>query len=267
MLTGLLFCSLVALFALLLVPGEDAAPAAVTYDFLRRSMEEHYIPENRKPRLEILGRKLQDVTKSGLLIGTGLGLLGIVVTLKRWHWLAILAGIALFFAGLLLTRFGVNREFKKWQARVLDDVPNLISFAPAFLKTGGVSLRRAISLTLPFLAGPLGDEIWMAIDRVERTGNARDAFDELSRRIGHPCMDSICQRMSTAWDASPSPDLFDDLSEQLQDVEEIAAAGSTAASAGLAALICVIGLLGIGLVFGYPAWQCLASKLTAGFGL
>jgi hypothetical protein len=264
-LAGVLFVVLLILFLLLFLPGERAAPVAITYDYLRRNLEEQFIPEDKRPRLEIVGRKAKDVLKSGLLIGVCLGVFGFMITLKRLHWLAIIVGIASFFVGLLMARFGVNREFKNWQARVFDDVPNLISFTPAFLRTGSITLRGAISLTLPFLSGPLRDEIWMTIDRIKRTGSAKDSFADLAKRIGHPCMESICSRLSTAWDASPSPDLFDDLSDQIQDIEEIAAAGSTATSAGLAALICVLGLFGAFLVFGYPAWQYMVSKLAMGF--
>lgn len=121
-------------------------------------------------------------------------------------------------------------------------------------------------MTVPFLAGPLRDEIWTALDKIKRTGNAKSAFDDLAVRVGHPCMDSICLRLSTAWDASPSPELFEDLSDQMQDMEEIAAAGATAGRGGLLALICLIGLIGAGMVFGYPAWIYMASKLAFGFG-
>ena len=145
-------------------------------------------------------------------------------------------------------------------------MPTLTSFAPAFLKVGGITLRDAISMTVPFLKGPLRDEIWIALDRIKRRGDTKSAFDNLVDRVDHLCMDSICLRLSTAWDASPSPDLFADSSDQMRDMEEIAAAGATAGKAGMFAPICVLGLLGAALVFGYPAWIYLSSKLAMGFG-
>jgi hypothetical protein len=230
-------------------------------------MEQRFISEDDRPRLEILGRKAKDVVKSGILVGICAGLSGFLLTFHKLRLLAMPVGIALFFAGLALARYSVNYEFKKWQARVFDDLPDLIGFAPAFLKTGGITLRGAISMTLPFLSGPLRDEMWIALDKIKRTGNARRAFEDLAKRVGHPCMDSVCLRMSTSWDASPSPEIFDDLTDQIRDVEEIAAARSTAGKAGLLALICVLGLLGAGMVFGYPAAIYMGDKLTAGFGL
>ncbi len=265
-LSGLLFITFFVLLLFLIVPGEDASPAAVTMDYVNRYVSQKFMPEEKVPRLEILGRNAKDVVKSGLFIGISLGLVGFLIMFKRIHWLAIPLGIVLFFAGLMLVRFVSDNEFKKWQARVFDEVPDMVSFMPAFLKTGAITMRGAISMTLPFLSGPLQDEIWMALDKIKRTGNARTAFSELSGRIGHPCMDSICLRLSTAWDASPSPDIFDDLTDQIQDIEEIAAARSTAGKAGMFALICVLGLLGAGLVFGYPAWIYMADKLTMTFG-
>jgi hypothetical protein len=267
LLPGLLFTSLFALFLLLVIPGERASLALVTYDSLKRGMERRFISDADRPRLEILGRKAMDVVKSGVLIGICAGLLGFLLTLHKLRWLAPLFGVALFFAGLALARYSVNYEFKKWQARVFDDLPDLIGFAPAFLKTGGITLRGAISMTLPFLSGPLRYEMWIALDKINRTGNARGAFDDLAKRVGHPCMDSVCLRMSTSWDASPSPELFDDLTDQIRDVEEIAAARSTAGKAAMLALICVLGLLGALMVYGYPAFVFMGEKLMAGFGL
>jgi Flp pilus assembly protein TadB len=216
--------------------------------------------------LKILGKTVGDVVKSSLFISAGIGFFGFLMAFYRLHWLALIVGIACFAVGLALSRAGVNNEFKRWQARVFEEVPILISFAPSFLKVGGITLRDAISMTVPFLEGPLRDEIWTALDKIQRTGNTRGAFNELADRIDHPAMDSICIRLSTAWDASPSPELFDDLSDQVQDVEEIAVAGTTAGKAGLLALICVLGLLGALLVFAYPAWLYMASQFSMGFG-
>ena len=265
-LLGLLFSTLFALLLLLIVPGDDAAPVAVTADYINRYLAQRLLPEENRPRLAIVGRKEQDIVKAGILSGTFFGLVGFLIMFKRLHWLAILVGIALFFAGLMLVRIVSDNEFKKWQAGVFEAVPDIVSFVPAFLKTGAITLKGAISMTLPFLTGPLKDEIWMTIDKISRTGNARTAFGELSGRIGHPCMDAICLRLSTAWDASPSPEIFDDLSDQIQDIEETAAARSTAGKSGMFTLICVLGMLGAMMVYGYPTWIYMAGRLTAVFG-
>jgi hypothetical protein len=265
----LLFIALLALLLLLCVPDRECAvsPASVTIDQARRSFERRFIGDrDRETRLKILGKTVDEATRSSLVISGGIGLLGFLLAFFKFHWLALIVGLACFAIGLMLSQAGVNNEFKRWQARVFEEVPTIIGFAPSFLKVGGITLRDAISMTVPFLSGPLRDEIWTALDKIRRTGNTRGAFNELADRIDHPAMDSICIRLSTAWDASPSPELFDDLSDQIQDVEEIAAAGATAAKAGLLALICVLGLLGALLVFAYPAWLYMASQFTMGFG-
>ena len=265
----LLLVALLALFLLLFVPDRECAvsPASVTIDQARRSLERRFAGDrNKKTRLKILGKTVGDVIRSSLFIGTGIGLLGFLLAFFRLHWLALIVGLACFVVGFMLSQAGVNTEFKRWQARVFEEVPTIINFAPSFLKVGGITLRDAISMTVPFLSGPLRDEVWTALDKIRRTGNTRDAFNELADRIDHPAMDSICIRLSTAWDASPSPELFDDLSDQVQDVEEIAAAGTTAGKAGLLALICVLGLLGALLVFASPGWLYMASQFSMGFG-
>jgi len=262
-----LLASLFILFLLLLVPGKySSSPVAITYDTLRRRVENHFAGE-QEAKLQILGKTVADVTRSSLFIGLFAGVLvGAAALPFVPHWLAMVLGVVSFAGGIALSQAGLNIEFQRWQARVFADVPNLVSFAPSFLKVGGITLRDSISMTVPFLTGPLKDELWIAIDKVKRTGNTRDAFDELAARVDHPCMNSICLRISTAWDASPSPDLFADLSDQLQDVEELAAAGTTAGKAGMLALTCVLGLLGSMIVIGYPMWIYLSLQMTRGFG-
>ncbi len=264
-LPGLLFASLLTFLLLVLVPGEDAAPASVTLDYVRRSFMNRYAGD-RSTKLAILGKTTGDAFRFSLAVSIAAGLLGFLPAFFKWRWLALIVGVAFFVSGFLLSQHAVKNEFKKWQARVFGDVPTLISFAPSFLRVGGITLRDAISMTVPFLSGPLRDEVWTALDRIRRTGHTRDAFDELAERVDHPVMDAICLRLSTAWDASPSPGMFDDLSDQMQDMEEIDAAGATAGKAGMLALICVLSLLGAVLVFGYPAGQYLMAKMSMGFG-
>jgi hypothetical protein len=266
-LTILLFASLLALFLLLFVPDREFAvsPASYTIDYARRSFEKH-LAGDKAAKLAILGKTVEDTVKFSLFVSAGIGLFGFMITFSKFHWLALIVGVVCFAIGWLISQSAMKNEFKKWQAQVFEELPTLISFAPSFLRVGSVTLRDAISMSVSFLNGPLRDEIWNALDRIKRTGATRDAFDELAERVDHPAMDSICIRLSTAWDASPSPDLFEDLSDQIRDVEEIATAGATATKAGMLALICVLGLLGVMMVIGYPAWLYMVSRITMGFG-
>jgi hypothetical protein len=264
LLSLLLFFDLSLLLLLLFIPNEyGISGASVTLDIVRRKFESRY-SDDKKVKIAVLGRTADDVVKISIIISVFLGILGILFTLRRWHWLALVAGAACFMTGFLLSQAVVENEFKRWQSMVFNEVPVLINFAPAFLKVGGITLRDAISMTIPFLSSPLREEIWTMLDRIRRTGNVKNALELLADRVKHPAMDAICTRLSAAWDASPSPDLFADLSDQMQDMEEIAAAGGTAARAGVFALICVLGLAGSVLVFGYPAWIYEMSKMTMG---
>ena len=162
----LLFISLLALFLLLFVPDREYAvsPASITLDYARRSFERRFAGDrDRETRLKILGKTVGDVIRSSLFISACIGLLGFLLAFFRLHWLALIVGIACFAIGFMLSQAGVNNEFKRWQARVFEEVPILISFAPSFLKVGGITLRDAISMTVPFLKGPLRDEIWAAL--------------------------------------------------------------------------------------------------------
>lgn len=266
-LTILLFIVLVVFFVLLFVPGREyvVSPASYTIDYARRSFEKQFAGD-KAAKLAIIGKTVEDTAMSSFFVSAGAGLLGFIITFSKLHGLSSLVGIVCFAIGFLVSQVGIKNEFNKWQAQVFAELPTLISFAPSFLKVGGITLREAISMTVPFLRGPLRDEVWNALDRIKRTGAARDAFDELAGRVDHPAMDSICIRLSTAWDASPSPGLFDDLSDQIRDAEEIAAAGATSAKAGMLTLICVLGLLGVMMVVGYPAWLYMVYRITMGFG-
>ena len=165
----MLLASLFALFLLLLVPGRySSSPAAITYDTLRRSVENHFAGE-KEAKLQILGKTVADVTRSGLFIGLFAGVLvGVGAFSFVPHWLALVLGTASFAGGIALSQAGLNIEFQRWQARVFADVPNLVSFAPSFLKVGGITLRDSISMTVPFLTGPLERR---ALDR-HRQGKA-----------------------------------------------------------------------------------------------
>lgn len=259
----LLFAVLFALMLLLIYPDRYAiSPASVSLDYIRRSVENSY---SEKSRLEILGKTVGGIIKSSFFISVCMGMLGFLLAFSRLRWFAVIPGVICFAIGLSMSQAAVGNEFRRWQAKVFSEVPTLIGVMPAFLKVGGITLREAITMTLPFIHGPLQEELLNVIDRIKRTGNSKDPFDLLAKRIDHPCMESICLRLSTSWDASPSPDIFSDLSDQIEEIQEIAAAGTTAGRAGLLALICVLALIGSALAFGYPAAIYAYGIVTSSF--
>lgn len=267
-LTAGLFISVFALLFFLMVPvGEyDVSPATMTIDALRHRIEAMLTKGDRGEKLAIMGRTTGDVIKTGLVAGFGLGLLGGFLTFKFIGVLALAVAVGFFVLGLGLTQMAMGNEFKRWQNKVLASVPTLLNFVPAFLEVGSVTPREALSYTLPLLGEPLRSELWQVVDLIARTGRVQDAFDGLANRVKHPLMDAICFRLSSTWDTKMTPDIFSDLSDQVDEIREEEIHKATVAKSGFLALICVIGLLGAVMVFGYPGFKFLAVKLSSGFG-
>lgn len=263
-----LFLSLLACLYLLIVPTGiyGTSPVGVTMDMARRKLEEKLTEGDKAARLAIVNRSAADIIKSGLFIGLGLGVLALLAGMKFIGLLAIPAAIAVALLGIYLAELGAQNDFKTWQARLFEGVPVMVNFVPAFLEVGSISPREAIALTLPFLPEPLKTEVWTALDRIKRTGRVREALDSLASRAKHPCIESICSRLTTAWDTRIKADIFDDLGDDLDDLREMAATRATTLKGGMFAMICVIGLVGAMLIFGYPGMQYMVKQMGGGFG-
>ena len=109
---------------------------------------------DRETKLAILGRTTGDAFRFSLAVSIAAGLLGFLPAFFKWRWMALMVGAVFFVSGFLLSQHAVKIEFKRWQARVFGDVPTLISFAPSFLRVGGITLRDAISMTFPSCPDP-----------------------------------------------------------------------------------------------------------------
>lgn len=267
LLTAGLFISVFTLLFFLMVPiGEyDVSPATMTVEALRHRMESMLTKGDKGEKLAIMGRTMGDVIKAGMVAGFGLSLLGLL-SFKFFGALSLVLAVALFILGLGITQVVMGNEFKRWQSKVLASVPTLLNFVPAFLEVGSVTPREALSHTLPLLGEPLKSELWRVVDLIARTGRVQDAFDGLANRVKHPLMDAICFRLSSTWDTKMTPDIFSDLADQVDEIKEEEIHKATVAKSGFLALICVIGLLGAVMVFGYPGFKFLAVKLSSGFG-
>lgn len=264
-----LFISLFILLYLILIPTGiyQTSPAGLTIDAAKRQLENRLIAGNKGIALSVTQKSLNEVIKIALVVGLGLGVLTLVLGLKLVGVFAIPLAIAVTIGGMLLTEQIIQNEFKMWQAKIMEGTPTLVNFVPAFLEIGTITPREALSMTLPFLQEPLKTEVWTALDKINRTGRVQDALTELSGRVKHPVMDAICTRLISAWDHHVSPDIFDDLTDQIEDMKEIAATQATAAKSGFLALLCVFGLLGACLVFGYPGLQWMSQQMSRGFGM
>ncbi|MGB9887998.1 MAG: hypothetical protein ACPLRW_13540 [Moorellales bacterium] len=265
-LTVALFASLLAAFWLLFVgEGESPSPAALAADALKRRLAGFFAAGGREELLAIAGRTVGDAVRTGLLAGAGLGLVGgLLGGLLAGLWGA-LAAPAFFLAGVALARLAAENEYRRWRDRAVAGLPDLVSFVPAFLEVSAVTPREALTHAADFISEPLRSEIVGMLGPLKRRGDVEGAFERLKSRVRHPLCDAVATRLAAAWDARVTPDMFADLADQVRDAVELAAARATAAKAGLLALVCVLGMAGTMLVFGWPGVQYLLTRLGEGF--
>ncbi|MBC7105317.1 MAG: hypothetical protein H5T97_05210, partial [Firmicutes bacterium] len=186
-----LFGSLFAAFWLLLAPSAEGepSPAMLAVDAVKRRLMGFYAGGERGRMLEIAGRSPAEVARAGLFAGAGLGLLALLAGAKfLGPWSAVFA-VGLFAAGVLIAGKAAENEYRRWQARLVSGMPDLVSFVPAFLEVSGVTPREALTHSLDFLSEPLKTEMFKAVDRVKRRGAVDEAFDELRDRAKHPLVD------------------------------------------------------------------------------
>lgn len=258
-----LFIALLVSFALLIVPERmyGTSPTLIAIDTIKRKMGKRLEKKGRKEKLVLIGKELDQLIKTGTLIGLCLAfLLGLVAYLffPLLTPIAIILGLIL---GVFLVEFAIENEYKAYQAKMAQGTLPLAGFMPAFLEAEGVTPREALTYSLPFIPNPLRGELDTAVSRIARTGRVHEAMEALTNRVKDPIVDAICFRMATAWDAKVTADIFDDLGDQLEILEELAVSKETASKTGFLALISVLGLIGVLLVYGYPGMQYLAEQM------
>lgn len=261
-----LFVSLFIAFFLLCVPlGEDVTPAALAVEAVKRRVGGYFVSGDKEELLRIIGRSVGDVARTGVAVGAGLGLIGLLVSFRFIGAFSAILFVGLLILGIVVVDRVMQNEFRQWQGRLFDGIPPLVNFMPAFLEIESVTPREALAHAIPFLPEPLKSEMWTVVDRIRRTGRVREAMDSLASRAKHPLVDAVCFRLSAAWDAKITADIFADLGDQIEDLEALSISRATAAKTGYLALISVLGMLGMMLLFGYPGWQYLMNQLTEGF--
>ena len=265
--TAGLFFTLFILAYIFLSPGKYAvSPARLVVERMRSEIQSRFMSGEKVKMYDILNKTPMEVMKTGYIIGGALGFLTLFLMFKSSGLLALPVSLLVFLAGLFIVKLVFQNEYRRWQASLFDGIPVLTDFMPSFLETGAITPREAMHLTIPFLPEPLRSEMWKVVDYITRTGGVRQALDEFARRADHSVVYAVCFRFSSAWDAKVTPDIFADLNDQIRDMTEIAAAKASAAKGGLLALVCVIGLLGAGLIFGYPGMKYLFSTMGGVFG-
>ncbi len=263
---GLFITSLLA-FMLLIVPAGEfhISPATTATSKVRRSLNNYFFRDNKREIMQTLGRSTKEILKTGVIVGFGLALIVIITTFKFLGPYSALLAITAFLFGVLSTDKVVESEYKKWQEELFTGIPALVNFVPAFLEVQGITAREALYYSLPFIPQPLRGEMEEVINKIKRTGRVQEPLKVLSKKANNSVVDAICIRLSSAWDTKISSDIFDDLSEQVESINELAVNKSTVAKTGYLTLISVLGLIGVTLIFGYPGIKFLANQLTGSF--
>ncbi|KUK11511.1 MAG: hypothetical protein XD50_0294 [Clostridia bacterium 41_269] len=244
----------------------DIPPVLAAVDRVRAGINKRIASSRNAEMLNVIGKTAKEVTRKGILLASLLAFLSFALTVKFIGVFALLAAVFFFGIGILLTEKLIEGEFRRWQARVIENMPVLISFMPAFLEIEGITPREALSYSVGFLSDPLKSELESVIDKIKRTGKVKEAVDVLAKKAKHSLVDAVCFRLSAAWDAKVTADIFADLSDQVDNALEIAAARTTTMKTAYFALVCVISLIGVFLVFAYPGMKYLLSKISFSMG-
>jgi len=264
-----LLISLFLAFYFLLVPKDeyDLSPAQITVSKARTWLVSRLAGGEKKEILALIGRTVRDVVRASLLVGVGLGFLVFLLTVKFLGVFSLVLALGCGIIGVFLIEKSIEAEYNKWRNKLLDGVPDLVGFFPAFLEVEGVTLREALEHTEPFLREPLRSEVRSALVSLKLKNVVDKAVAPVMKKASHPLVDAICLRLAAAWNAGATADIFSDLTDQVEDLKELAAARATAAKTGYLALVSVLGLIGMMLVFGYPGFRFLMDKLTGAFGI
>lgn len=262
-----LFLSLFAAAYALLVSGEQLSVAEATVDAIRTKVIEFVQRSGNNERIiEILKLDVQRLVNKGFLAGLAFGaalLLATVKFLGPFSALMVPLGI---IVGIVVVSNTVARSYKNWQEKILSDAPVLVDFLPAFLEIRGISTRTALENTVPFLSGPLKEEMAKAVAKIKDTGGAKGVFRELGERVGNATVSAVCARLSMAWDTAVTPDLFMDLSEEIGYARELSAARATTMKTLYFTLIALAGLFGLVFLAGYPAFMLFRGMMAHMFG-
>ncbi|WP_449241486.1 type II secretion system F family protein [Desulfoscipio gibsoniae] len=255
------FVSVTALLMLVFVPSKYGDSAlGVTVELLKNKLRDYIAPPSDRDKLSIINKTPEKVMLTSLTYGMLFGIIGVLITFNKLGTYSILIGTVVALLGIVIGRASTVQEYKKWQAKLFEGVPTLVNFFPAFLEVEGVTPREALALTLPFMPEPLKSEMWVVLDRITRTGQVDRAMNDFSARVRHPCVDAICIRLSSAWNSKVTPDLFEDLTDQVEHIKREAIKSKTSANTAILALVGVIGCLAVFSVFGYPAVKYITNQ-------
>ncbi len=257
---------------LIFVPTNEyePTPADLTLEVVRTRTEKLFISGDNDERLSIINKSPEEVMKLAVRIGLGFGLLTVIVAYIVQGYISILAilfGFVAMAVGVVITKFVIENEFKQWQIKLIDGVSPLTNFMPAFTEVKVLTTRECIENSLEFITKPFKGELETIIKKYARDGKIETALNNLAQKANHPIIDSVCFRLKMAWDSKVESDIFDDLSEELDDEKEKAATHKTVMKTALFAGIAIIAFLGAAPIYGYPALRYFSEQTTRGFGM
>jgi len=267
MVPAIFICIFTALYVCFAVEEQiGMTMAEITVDNVRTGILRKLNSNGRWEKLNNIKKNAEDFLKRAFIVGILGGALLCLATLGYlgpYSMVFLLIGAA---ASVLIAEAAINNAYQKWQLDMVQGIPALIDFLPSFLETPGITTRAALEYTIPFIPGPLRGEFGNTISAVKRTGNARRELMLLSARVRHPVMEAVCTRLATTWDAAITPDLFSDLREEVANVQEMAAARATTKKKGLFVVVVLIGILGMGLLAGFPVISNVLNSVSSSFG-
>lgn len=260
----LLFIALASTFLFLTIPGTvyQTSPVMLAVDGIKRRFEGRYNDGEKQRKLNLIGREVKELFQFGIILGLGASLLLGLGFYLIWPVLLPIGIVLGLAGGILLIDIAIENEHKKFQRQMAKGTVPLADFMPSFLEAEGITPRNALMLSLPFIPNPLKGELETAISLISRTGKAHEAMETLTSKTDDPVVEAICFRLAAAWDAKVTADIFDDLRDELENMKEVAVTNETNAKTGYLALIVVLGLIGAGLIFGYPGLQFLAEQMS-----
>lgn len=263
-----LFVSLFAALCFIFVPGRefDVSPATVISDKVKSRAQAYLTMGSKQNLYAILNYSPPEIMKKCFTVGGMLGLLGFIAGLKFSVFVALIIASVVFVSGFLFVEFLFKNEYTRWKDGMNEGIPTLVNFMPSFLEVPSITPREALIQTITFLPEPLRTELFLVANRISRTGQAREALKEFAEKADDSLVDAICFRLSSSWDTSIGPDIFADLGDQIQDKMELSVSKNTSQKGGLMALVCVLSLVGALLIFGFPGFMYLASKIGGGIG-
>lgn len=246
----------------LVVPAKYGySPAENAKEIIMNKLQKLVAPDGEK--LSMVNKTPEKATLDALTVGLLFCVLGTVVTFvvtRSFNVLTVLVGLVTLAAGTVVGKLNTDQLYKRWQGGLLEGVPTFIDFFPAFLEVEGIINKEALRLTLDFLPEPLYSEMWQVYFRIDTAGEVKEAFESFAKRANHPYIESICLRLSNAWEGKISPDIFDDLQDEIINIKREAAQSRTIKNKASLAMVSVIGVLAVFPVFGYPVIKIIARK-------